>query len=280
MLWECRHVRFEFPRPALVMGIVNVTPDSFSDGGRFLDAAAAVAHGRALLAEGADILDVGGESTRPGAAPVAEAEELRRVLPVIRELAAAGAVVSVDTMKPAVAAAALAAGAVIVNDVAAGRADDAMLRAVAAAGAGYVAMHMQGTPATMQHGPRYGDVVAEVDGFFGAVLARLAAAGGRAGQAALDPGIGFGKTAAHNLELLANLDRFTTYQRPVLVGVSRKSFLGHLTGAGGAERLPGALACSVLAAAAGAAIFRTHDVQATRQALTVAEAVLAQRRKA
>lgn len=280
MLWQCRHVRFEFPRPALVMGIVNVTPDSFSDGGRYLDAAAAIAHGRALLAEGADILDVGGESTRPGAAPVAEAEELRRVLPVIRELAAAGTVVSVDTMKPAVATAALAAGAVIVNDVAAARPDDAMLRAVAATGAGYVAMHMQGTPATMQREPHYGDVVAEVDGFFVGVLDRLAAAGGRAEQVALDPGIGFGKTAAHNLELLANLGRFTRHRRPVLVGVSRKSFLGHLTGAEVKERLPGSLACSVLAAAAGAAIFRTHDVRATRQALAVAAAVRAQRRKA
>ncbi|HMO65825.1 MAG TPA: dihydropteroate synthase [Verrucomicrobiota bacterium] len=280
MLWQCRHVRFAFPRPALVMGIVNVTPDSFSDGGRYLEAAAAAAHGRALLAEGADILDVGGESTRPGAAPVAEAEELRRVLPVVRELAAGGAVVSVDTMKPAVAAAALAAGAVIVNDVAAHRPDDAMLRTVAAAGAGYVAMHMQGTPATMQREPRYVDVVAEVDGFFGALLARLAAAGGLAEQAALDPGLGFGKTAAHNLALLANLGAFRKHQRPVLVGVSRKSFLGHLTGAAVEERLPAALACAVLAAAAGAAIFRTHDVRATRQALTAAEAVLAQRRKA
>ncbi|MFN0066426.1 MAG: dihydropteroate synthase [Limisphaerales bacterium] len=278
MLWQCRHITFAFPRPSLVMGIVNVTPDSFSDGGRFLDPAAALAHGRALLAEGADILDVGGESTRPGAAPVDEAEELRRVLPVIRGLAADGAVLSVDTMKPGVAEAALAAGAVIVNDVAAGRPDDAMARAVAAAGAGYVAMHMQGSPATMQREPRYADVVAEVDAFFAAQLERLARAGVRAEQVALDPGFGFGKTAHHNLGLLAGLGAFTRLRRPVLVGVSRKSFLGHVTGAAVEGRLPAALACTALAAEAGAAIFRTHDVRATRHALALTEAVVAQRK--
>lgn len=279
MLWQCRHVCFAFPRPALVMGIVNVTPDSFSDGGRYLDPAAAVAHGRALRAEGADILDVGGESTRPGAAPVDEPEELRRVLPVIRELTRDGAVVSVDTMKPGVAAAALDAGAVIINDVAAGRPDDAMAQVVAQSGAGYVAMHMQGAPATMQQAPHYGDVVAEVDRFFAAQLARLGRAGVRAGQVALDPGIGFGKTARHNLELLAQVGIFTKHERPVLVGVSRKSFLGHVTGAGVEERLPAALAGTALAAAAGAAIFRTHDVRATRLALALTEAVVAQQRR-
>lgn len=279
MLWQCRHITFAFPRPALVMGVVNVTPDSFSDGGRYLDPARAAAHARALLAEGADILDVGGESTRPGAAPVDEAEELRRVLPVIRELVRDGAVVSVDTMKPGVAAAAMDTGAVIINDVAAGGSDDAMARLVAQAGAGYVALHMQGTPATMQREPHYEDAVAEVDRFFEAQLERLGRAEVRPVQVAFDPGIGFGKAARHNLELLANVAVFTRHRRPVLVGVSRKSFLGQVTGAGVEERLPGALACTALAAAAGAAIFRTHDVLATRHALALTEAVVAQRRR-
>ncbi|MBM3876047.1 MAG: dihydropteroate synthase [Verrucomicrobia bacterium] len=259
------------------MGIVNVTPDSFSDGGQFLDADKAVAHGLRLAGEGADMLDIGGESTRPGAEPVSEAEELRRVLPVISQLAARVSIpLSIDTQKPAVARAALGAGASIVNDIAASRADPAMARVVAEAGAGYVVMHMQGTPQTMQRAPAYADVAAEVDGFFAERLRWLAPHGVAAEQLALDPGIGFGKTVGHNLKLLAAIPRFTKHRRPLLVGVSRKSFLGQLLGAGVAARLPAALACTVTAARDGANVFRTHDVAATAQALRMAEALGAQ----
>jgi dihydropteroate synthase len=275
MRWRCLQAVFEFPRPALILGVVNVTPDSFSDGGRFLDPERAVAHGLALAAEGADLLDVGGESTRPGAEPVPEAEERRRVLPVIRALAArAGVPVSVDTMKPAVAAAALEAGAAVINDVAAVAAGPAMARLVAASGAGYLAMHMQGAPRTMQAAPAYGDVVADLRGALGALLARLAAAGVAPEQVALDPGVGFGKTPEHNLALVARLAELAPLGRPLALGVSRKSFLGRVAGADVPARLPAALACSVLARAGGAAIFRTHDVAATRQALTMADALL------
>ncbi len=258
------------------MGVLNVTPDSFSDGGRFFEHAAAVAHGEDLVRQGADIIDVGGESTRPRAEPVSEAEELRRVVPVIEALAGrVTAAISIDTMKPAVARAALAAGASIVNDVAANRADDEMWRLVAETGAGYVAMHMQGTPLTMQENPVYGDVVREVKAFFGERLERLGAAGVNAEQVVLDVGIGFGKTLEHNLQLLAGLESFTSLGRPLMIGVSRKSFLGKVAGVAGAERLPGALACTALAAAAGAQLFRTHEVAATAQALRMTEAILA-----
>lgn len=274
MRWRCLQTVFEFPRPALILGVVNVTPDSFSDSGKFLDPERAVAHGLALAAEGADLLDVGGESTRPGAAPVPEAEELRRVRPVIRALAArAGVPVSVDTMKPAVAAAALEAGAAVINDVAAVDAGPEMARLVAASGAGYLAMHMQGTPRTMQAAPAYADVVGDVRAALAALLSRLAAAGVAAEQVALDPGLGFGKTPAHNLALVARAGEFAALGRPLALGVSRKSFLGHVTGAATEVRLPAALACSVLARARGAAIFRTHDVAATRQALRMADAL-------
>jgi dihydropteroate synthase len=278
MLFRARQFAFTFPRPALVMGVVNVTPDSFSDGGRYLDAAAAVAHGLELAAQGAEILDIGGESTRPGATPVGEAEELRRVLPVIEQLAARVRVpLSIDTVKPAVARAALRAGASLVNDIAASRPDPAMWETVAAFGAGYVCMHMQGTPATMQAEPRYADVVAEVGDFFADRLARLPAAGVAAEQVVLDVGIGFGKTPAHNLRLLAELRRFARFGRPLLLGVSRKSFLGKLSGADVTERLPSALACATLAVAEGVQILRTHDVAETVQAVRMAGAILAQR---
>jgi dihydropteroate synthase len=276
MLFRARHFEFTFPRPALVMGIVNVTPDSFSDGGQFIDPDHAVAHALALVAQGAAILDIGGESTRPGATPVTEAEELRRVLPVIERLAAQTQIpLSIDTQKPAVARAALAAGASIVNDIAANRADDALWRIVAEAGAGYVCMHMQGTPATMQLQPRYTDVVAEVGAFFAARLQRLQCCGVSAEQVVLDVGIGFGKTVEQNLQLLAGLGSFTKLNRPLLLGVSRKSFLGTFSGAPVAERLPAALACSTLARAAGVQMFRTHDVAATVAALRLTEAIAA-----
>jgi len=275
MLLRCRQFEFRFPRPALVMGIVNVTPDSFSDGGQFCDTDAAVSHGLDLAQQGAAILDIGGESTRPGAASVSEREELDRVIPVIKGLAARTQVpLSIDTMKPAVAEAAIAAGASIVNDIAANRTDDIMWRLVAKTGAGYVAMHMQGLPQTMQSQPVYDDVVAEVRHFFCDRLERLKAAGVNEEQVMFDVGIGFGKTLEHNLQLLNALRSFTTLRRPVLLGVSRKSFIGTLTGAGVMERLPGSLACACLAVAAGVQLIRTHDVTETVQAVRMTEAIL------
>jgi len=276
MLFTARQFKFQFPRPVLLMGIVNVTPDSFSDGGKFSSPAAAVAHARELVAQGAEILDIGGESTRPGAAPVSEAEELRRVIPVIEELAATTKVaLSIDTMKPAVARAALAAGASIVNDVGANRLDNAMGKIVAEFRAGYIAMHAQGSPQTMQNNPVYADVVREVDEFFAAQLEKLAAAGVAAEQVILDPGIGFGKTLEHNLQLLAALRRFGNFHRPVLLGVSRKSFMEKFSGAGLNQRLPASLACATLAVASGVQLIRTHDVVETVQAVRLAEAILA-----
>jgi dihydropteroate synthase len=278
MIWRARQFTFEFPRPVLLMGVVNVTPDSFSDGGRFLDPARAAEHALELIAEGADIIDIGGESTRPGAAPVDEAEERRRVLPVLQRLAGRVAVpLSIDTMKPGVARAAVEAGASIVNDVAGGGADGAMWRVAAATGAGYVLMHMQGAPSTMQVKPEYADVAREVRAFFDERLERLAAAGVAREQVALDPGLGFGKTVEHNLRLLGALRSFTTCHRPLLLGASRKSFLGRIAGGpaetGPAARAPGSLACACWAVTQGVAILRTHDVAATRQAARVTEAI-------
>jgi len=279
MIFRARQFEFAFPRPAMVMGIVNVTPDSFSDGGQFLDSAAAAAHGVEMVAQGAEIIDVGGESTRPGAEPVGQGEELRRVLPVIQRLATQVKVpISIDTQKPAVAQAALQAGASVVNDIAAGRSDDEMWGVVAEANAGYVCLHMQGTPPTMQLNPVYRDVVQEVSDFFVERLERLKRAGVEAVQVVLDPGIGFGKTLEHNLQLLAGLGRFTKLERPVLLGVSRKSFIGKLLGVEVPARLPAALACACLAVEAGAQMIRAHDVAETAQAVRMAEAVLARRK--
>lgn len=258
-------------RGAALMGVVNVTPDSFSDGGRTFSTAAAVAAGLRMREEGALVLDVGGESTRPGAAPVGPGEEARRVLPVIEALAAAGAVVSVDTRKAEVAAAALAAGAAVVNDVG-GLRDPAMLAACAAAGAPAIVMHMQGEPRTMQAAPRYGDVVAEVEAFLLEQARRAAAAG--VPSVVLDPGIGFGKDLDHNLDLLRATARLAGHGHPLLVGASRKAFIGRLAGGVGPEsRLPGTLAAHLVAAAAGAALLRVHDVAAHAQALAVATAL-------
>jgi len=276
MILRAATFEFTFPRPTLVMGIVNVTPDSFSDGGRYFDSVAAVQHGLELVSEGADIIDVGGESTRPNAKPVTEEEELRRVLPVIEQLARQVKVpISVDTQKPTVARAALEAGASIVNDIAANRNDTEMWQVVAQARAGYVAMHMQGRPETMQISPVYQDVVREVGEFFSDRLRRLEQAGVRAEQVVLDVGFGFGKTLDHNLELLAALNRFTRFERPLLLGVSRKSFIGKLLGLEMEERLPAALACSCWSVHAGAQLVRTHDVAATVTALRVTEIILA-----
>jgi dihydropteroate synthase len=274
MIWRGREFEFVFPRPALVMGIVNVTPDSFSDGGRYLEPERAIEHGLALAHEGADVLDVGGESTRPRAERVGEAEELRRVLPVIRGLRERAKLpISIDTQKPAVAREALAAGAAIVNDIAANRADPEMWDVVAAAGAGYVLMHMQGTPQTMQIAPSYGDVVEEVSRFFEERMTLVTSRAVPLDAIVLDPGIGFGKTVEHNLQLLAAISRFSMLARPVLLGASRKSFIGKILGAEGEERLPGSIACAVWAVQHGARIIRTHDVLATIQGVRMIEAI-------
>jgi len=279
MQWRARDQLWTFPRPALVMGVLNVTPDSFSDGGTFLNAKAAIAHGLQLVAEGAEIIDVGGESTRPGASPVDEKEEYRRVIPVIEGLA--GKIpVSVDTMKPAIARAALKAGALIVNDVAANRADLEMWEVVAEAKAGYVLMHMQGTPQMMQDSPHYENVVQEVNEFFDERLKRLNAFGVASDQVILDVGIGFGKTTEHNLQLLASLNTFTKWKRPIVLGASRKGFIGRITGAEQpADRLPGSLACACWGVAAGASIIRAHDVVATRQSIRMTEGILERTKK-
>jgi dihydropteroate synthase len=260
--------------PPKLMGVLNVTPDSFSDGGRFLAEDDAIAHGRALAAAGADIVDVGGESTRPGAEPVPEEEERTRVLGVVEALAAAGIVVSVDTTKAAVARPALAAGASIVNDVSALRFDPALAGVVADSGATCVLMHMLGEPRTMQQDPRYDDVVAEVAAFLEERLRHATAAGIAEERIWLDPGVGFGKTVEHNLELLRRLDEIVALGRPVVVGTSRKSFLGKLTGRGEEGRLAGTLASNVMALERGARVFRVHDVAEARDALRVAAAVL------
>jgi dihydropteroate synthase len=289
-----------------VMGIVNVTPDSFSDGGEFLQAHAAIAHARELLAEGADILDVGGESTRPGAEPVSAEEELWRVLPVLEGIAtwgfpagdaggslAAKPLVSIDTSKALVARAALAAGASIVNDVTALRGDPEMVGLIADSGAQCCLMHMLGEPRTMQGagrrgavgGPKYKDVVAEVKAFLEERLNFAVREGVREERIMLDPGIGFGKTVAHNVELLERLRELATLGRPLLVGTSRKSFLGSIIADARAEdqpvaperRLPGTIATNVLALERGASVFRVHDVAPVRDALAVAAATFGRR---
>jgi dihydropteroate synthase len=263
----------------MVMGIVNVTPDSFSDGGQFASVEAAEEHALKLVAEGAEVLDIGGESSRPGAVPVSETEELRRVLPLLERLAARVKIpISIDTVKPGVARAALRAGASIVNDIAANRAEDAMWRVAAEFGAGYVCLHMQGTPQTMQSNPVYGDVVAEVRQYFEERIIRLNGCGVGSDQIILDAGIGFGKALGHNLRLLAALGEFAGLERPLLLGVSRKSFIGTVTGAERGLRLPGGLACAALAVEAGVAMIRTHDVAETVQAVRMAEAIGASRK--
>jgi dihydropteroate synthase len=257
------------------MGIVNVTPDSFSDAGLYLEPHAAVEHGLALAEEGAAILDVGGESTRPGAAPVSEEEELRRVLPVVEGLAGAGHRVSIDTSKPAVARSALDAGANTVNDVSAFRFDPGMAGLVAERKAHCCLMHMLGEPRTMQQDPRYDDVVSEVKAFLEERLAFAVAEGVAEERVWLDPGIGFGKTAGHNLELLRRLGEIVAIGRPVVIGTSRKSFLGKLAGGKPeSERLPGTIATNVLALERGASVFRVHDVAPVLDALTVAAATV------
>jgi dihydropteroate synthase len=267
------------PGPVL-MGILNVTPDSFSDGGEFFDYAAAVTRAEEMLREGADIIDIGGESTRPGSDPVSVDEEIRRVVPVVRSILKAhpGAIISVDTYRAATAEAALEAGASIINDVTALRGDPRMAATVAEAGCLVVLMHMQGEPKSMQKDPRYGDVVGEVREFLAERAEYVLSAGVRAENVVLDPGIGFGKTLQHNLALLNRLEVIADLGYPVLVGTSRKAFLGKITGARAErDRVAATVATTVLAYERGANIFRVHDVRANRDALAVAEAITVSR---
>ncbi len=259
-----------------IVGIVNVTPDSFSDGGDFLAPEAAAEHAAAMLDAGAAIIDVGGESTRPGSDPVSQEEEIRRVVPVVERILAArpGSLISIDTYRPETAAAALEAGARLVNDVTALRGDPRMASVVAEAGCPVILMHMQGEPKTMQKEPRYTDVVDEVRDFLAQRAEHAVAAGVRPENIIVDPGIGFGKKLEHNLALLRNLEAIVDLGFPVLVGASRKTFIGKITGVQEAsERVFGTVATTVLAYEKGAALFRVHDVRANREALAVAEAV-------
>lgn len=270
MKLHCGTFRLDLSRP-LVMGIVNVTPDSFSDGGHYLHADAALAHARQLLEEGADLLDIGGESTRPGAATVSVQQELDRVLPVLEGLRGAPVPVSIDTRKPEVMQAALAAGASMVNEVRALQ-EPGALEAVAASDAAVCLMHMQGEPGTMQAQPEYADVVGEVKEFLRARIAAAEAAGVSRERIIIDPGFGFGKTLAHNLALLRELPQLGGLGVPLLAGLSRKSMLGMITGQEAAGRLPASIAAALVAVQRGAAIVRVHDVRATVDALKVWEA--------
>lgn len=270
----------EFSDHPLIMGVVNVTPDSFFDGGRFFDAAAAVAHALRLVEEGADLLDIGAESTRPGADVVNEAEECRRAIPVVTAVAKAVTIpVSIDTSKAAVARAALDAGASLVNDVTALRGDSAMADLIAKAGAGIVLMHMQGTPRTMQQAPRYDDVVVEISEFFEERISFATAHGIARRQIILDPGIGFGKLLGHNLTVLAQLNQFLQFDCPLMVGVSQKAFLGKLVNRPVQERQWATAAAVAMAVDRGAGIIRVHDVRAMKDVVQVAAAVSRQTRE-
>lgn len=274
IVWACRERRITLGQRPLLMGILNVTPDSFADGGCHFDHEAAVEHAFAMIADGADIIDIGGESTRAGAGAVGVDEELRRVLPVIRRLAGkTETLLSVDTSKAAVAEACLEAGAHIVNDVAALAADPLMPEVARRFGAGVVLMHCQGTPATMQLNPHYNDVVAEVRGYLAQRLQCLADAGLNPESMAVDPGIGFGKTLAHNLKLLANARALAMLKRPLVIGASRKSFLGKLTGREVDQRMPASLGALAYCALRGASVLRVHDVRESRDVLTCLEAL-------
>jgi dihydropteroate synthase len=274
--WKIGERIFNLSQRALIMGVLNVTPDSFSDGGKFFALEKAIEHGLRMAAEGADIIDVGGESTRPGALPVAVEEELDRVMPVIKKLRPKIDIpMSVDTSKTPVAHAAIEAGVSIVNDVTGGRGDEEMLPLVARTKSAFIIMHMQGNPRTMQIEPRYANVVAEVANFFRQQYARAIECGSDPMAIAFDPGIGFGKTLEHNLELLAQLERIRVHDRPLVIGVSRKGFLATLTGPSKMEaRLAPTVALTSLLRARGADVFRVHDVKENADALRVTEAIL------
>jgi dihydropteroate synthase len=274
--WKIAGRVVDLSRRGMIMGVLNVTPDSFSDGGEFFSTEKAVEHGLQMAADGAQIIDVGGESTRPGAEPISVDEELRRVIPVIENLRRKIDIfISIDTSKSEVASAALDAGASIVNDVTGGRGDKEMMTLVAKRNAGFVIMHMQGEPRTMQVDPHYADVISEVTDFFRQQYARALDCGIDPMTIALDPGIGFGKTLLHNLELLKNLERLRINDRPIVVGASRKSFLGKLIGSSTvADRLPPTVALTSLLRARGADVFRVHDVRENAVALRVSEVIL------
>ncbi len=272
---EVRGRRYSLGPAAWLMGIVNVTPDSFSDGGAFFDADRAADHALSLACQGADVIDIGGESTRPGSRPVTEEEEIRRVLPVIRKVRPrTGVLLSVDTTKSGVARAALEAGADIVNDTSALRADPAMAGVIARTGAAVVLMHMKGTPLTMQEAPSYDDLLGEVRTFLASRMREAGEAGIPPERIVLDPGIGFGKTAAHNLEVLNRLDEFQELGRPICLGVSRKAFIGLVLGTPPGERLEGTIAAAVLGRSRGARILRVHDIGPVAKAVRMAEAIL------
>ncbi len=279
MRWTCGTRSFDLEQRALVMGVINLTPDSFSVGGRFADPAAAVAHARTMVDEGADLLDLGAESTRPGSSPVSPDEQWRRLEHVLRALSADGrACLSVDTSSAKVASLAIEAGAEIINDVTA-MGDPGMAGVLARSTVGVVLMHMQGTPATMQSAPRYEDCAREVTAFLGTKLEQAERAGVARSRVALDPGIGFGKTVRHNLELIARVGEIASLGRPVVVGASRKGFLGHLLELPVDQRLEGALAAHAVAIFQGARIVRTHDVAATSRSARIALALAGARRE-
>jgi len=276
MIWRHNSGEFDLGGRARVMGVLNVTVDSFSDGGKYVSVEKAVSHGLQMVAEGADIIDVGGESTRPGAEPVSEEEEMRRVLPVIGELAKKSrCVISIDTSKAGVAREAIAHGASIINDVTGLRGDPKMAEVVALTGAGLIIMHMQGTPRDMQRNPHYENVVAEVGDFFRQSFTRAVTCGIDPGNIAFDPGIGFGKSVLHNMLLLKNIESLRVQNRPLVVGVSRKSFLGKIVGSDAMEdRFWPTVALTSLGREHGADVFRVHDVQPSVQALRMTEAIL------
>ena len=275
MRWTARKHTFNFPRKTLIMGIVNVTPDSFSDGGLFFNTNRAIDHALKLVDEGADILDIGGESTRPGAASVSVKEELNRVIPVIDKLSKQSeTIISVDTHKPIVAEEAINAGASIVNDIGANNNNSKMWNVISQTKAGYICMHMKGTPKTMQKSPFYENVISDVCNFFQERLNNFEEHGISAEQIAFDPGIGFGKSLNHNIELMSQLNKFNVFQRPVLIGASRKSFIEKLLGTPVEARLPASLTCAAWAIMQGSQIIRAHEVAETTQAARMAEALI------
>ena len=275
MRWTARKHTFNFPRKTLIMGIVNVTPDSFSDGGLFFNTNRAIDHALKLVDEGADILDIGGESTRPGAASVSVKEELNRVIPVIDKLSKQSeTIISIDTHKPIVAEEAINAGASIVNDIGANNNNPKMWNVISQTKAGYICMHMKGTPKTMQKSPFYENVISDVCNFFQERLNSFEEHGISAEQIAFDPGIGFGKSLNHNIELMSQLNKFNVFQRPVLIGASRKSFIEKLLGTPVEARLPASLTCAAWAIMQGSQIIRAHEVAETTQAARMAEALI------
>jgi dihydropteroate synthase len=266
--------RLDLSKRTYVAGILNVTPDSFSDGGKFLEPEAALRHAEKMIKEGADVIDVGGESTRPRSVPVKESEEIARVVPLISELVKRfDVIVSVDTYKASVAKAALDAGAHIINDVSALRFDPKIADVTSAYGAGLILMHMKGTPVTMQDNPEYNDVMSEITGFLRKAIDNAKAAGVHLESIMVDPGIGFGKKLVHNLTILKNLSQLKLLQRPIMVGPSRKSFIGQLLDLPVEERLPGTLAAIVICVLSGASLVRVHDVKEAREAVVIADAV-------